>query len=107
MNPAKRMMIKKIDKKYFLLPGLFLAGWIYYPYCFTGPRFCLWHQLTGHDCWGCGLTRAICSMAHFHIRDAVNYNPLALALVTLIATDHFNDWWKYKIRNKGKTKWQN
>lgn len=44
------------------------------------PR-CIFHALTGWQCPGCGGTRALYHLLHFHLADALHYN----ALVTLLA----------------------
>lgn len=50
------------------------------------PR-CLFKQLTGLDCPGCGSQRAIRAMLHGDIRGAMGYNvflPVALVLIALL-----------------------
>lgn len=50
------------------------------------PR-CLFKQMTGLDCPGCGSQRAIRAMLHGDIRDALGYNaflPVALLLIALL-----------------------
>ncbi|MGC2697037.1 MAG: DUF2752 domain-containing protein [Candidatus Angelobacter sp.] len=44
------------------------------------PR-CIFHALTGWQCPGCGGTRALHHLLHFHLSEAMHYN----ALVTLFA----------------------
>ena len=40
------------------------------------PSICLFHNLTGWPCPGCGLTRSWVSMAHGHFADAFVWHPL-------------------------------
>lgn len=44
------------------------------------PR-CVFHALTGLECPGCGGTRALYCLLHFHLAEALHYN----ALVTLLS----------------------
>jgi hypothetical protein len=37
---------------------------------------CLFKNITGHECFGCGMTRAILSAIHFQFAEAVHYNKL-------------------------------
>lgn len=37
---------------------------------------CIYKNITGHDCYGCGMTRSILSALHFKFIDAYNYNKL-------------------------------
>lgn len=57
--------------------GILSAAWLYYPYCQSGPDFCVWRKLLGFSCPGCGLTRGVCFLVHGRWRDAVQFNPLS------------------------------
>jgi hypothetical protein len=45
---------------------------------------CLWHELTGTACPGCGITRAIHHLLHGRFATAADYN--AVGLLVLLAT---------------------
>jgi hypothetical protein len=45
---------------------------------------CLFKLLTGHECYGCGITRAILSAIHFRFTDALHYNKLFLVVLPLL-----------------------
>lgn len=56
----------------------------------VGAVLCPFRTLTGHDCPGCGSTRAIAALAKGDIAGAVNYNALAVtAMVVLTASVSF------------------
>jgi len=44
---------------------------------------CLFHKLTGWNCWGCGGQRAFHQLLHGNLADAANLNPLIFPVVTL------------------------
>lgn len=46
---------------------------------------CLFKQLTGLPCPGCGCTRAFMSLLHGNVRQALWYNPVAVLLTILAA----------------------
>ena len=49
------------------------------------PSLCLFQQMTGLPCPGCGLTRSVVCMAHGHLADALAFHPLGpLMLAALI-----------------------
>lgn len=45
---------------------------------------CIFKALTGYDCIGCGLTRALHALAHGDIVRAFDMNPLAMLVLPLI-----------------------
>jgi hypothetical protein len=45
---------------------------------------CLFKNITGHECYGCGMTRAILSAIHFQFADAYLYNKLFLIVLPVL-----------------------
>ncbi|OFX31226.1 MAG: hypothetical protein A2X08_04260 [Bacteroidetes bacterium GWA2_32_17] len=45
---------------------------------------CLFKNLTGNDCYGCGMTRAILSALHFQFGQAFHYNKLFVIVLPLL-----------------------
>ncbi|MBQ4126698.1 MAG: DUF2752 domain-containing protein [Alistipes sp.] len=45
---------------------------------------CLFHNLTGHDCWGCGMTRALVSVAYLDFYGAWHYNRAVVIVAPLL-----------------------
>ena len=70
-----------------------LVAWCYEPYAWDGPVLCLWRRVFGIQCPSCGLTRAVCSLAHGHVAAAVAFNPLVLLVAALPAIVWGRDWW--------------
>ena len=48
------------------------------------PSICLFKCITGRECYGCGMTRAVLSAMHFRFTDAFNYNKLAIIVLPLL-----------------------
>jgi hypothetical protein len=46
---------------------------------------CLYKNLTGHECYGCGMTRAIFSAIHLKLSDAWHFNRLSVIVIPLLA----------------------
>jgi hypothetical protein len=46
---------------------------------------CIIKNLTGHNCPGCGMTRAISSASHGHFTQALRYNKLVVIVLPLLA----------------------
>jgi len=45
---------------------------------------CLFKNLTGYECYGCGMTRAILFLLHFQFKIAFNYNKLVVIVLPLL-----------------------
>ena len=69
-----------------VVPAAWMTAWLYEPFAFDGPVWCLWRRLLDVECLGCGLTRAVCSLAHGRIVEATNLNPLVWCVVTFSAS---------------------
>jgi len=45
---------------------------------------CLFKNITGHECFGCGMTRAVLSVIHFRFEDAIHYNKIVTIVFPLL-----------------------
>ena len=45
---------------------------------------CIFKFITGHDCWGCGITRAFNALFNFRFNEAYNYNPRIIIVAPLM-----------------------
>lgn len=56
-----------------------------------GPVLCIFRNLFGVRCPGCGLTRAFACLMHGRLADAWAYNPLALVLLPVFSICSIRD----------------
>ena len=49
-----------------------------------GHTLCLFHNLTGQGCWGCGMTRALASVAYLDFEAAWGYNRAVVVVAPLL-----------------------
>jgi len=70
---------------FILLSGVFLISFIYHPA--DEPRFtvCIFKNLSGLDCPGCGLTRSFCALSQGHLAKAFYFNKLGPFLYVVFA----------------------
>jgi len=47
--------------------------------------FCLFKNLTGHPCYGCGLLRGISALLHLDFANVCKYNKLNIITIPLLA----------------------
>jgi hypothetical protein len=45
---------------------------------------CLFKNITGKECYGCGMTRAVFSAIHFHFENAIKFNKLIIIVFPLL-----------------------
>ncbi len=57
---------------------------------------CLFHQITGLNCPGCGLQRAIHALMHGHVAEAVRFNAILPVLAVVVAAYGI----AYALRNR-------
>jgi hypothetical protein len=74
------------DKKKILRIILIFAILIYsyFSYSAGGVRLCLFHNITGLDCPGCGMSRAFHSIMNLKFMEALHYNIFSLPFFLLL-----------------------
>ena len=45
---------------------------------------CLFKNITGNECYGCGISRAIVASFHFQLYKAIHYNKLVIIVLPLL-----------------------
>lgn len=84
---------------YFVLTGLLIIALAIIYYLFNPAKYgffpkCPFHTLTGLDCPGCGSQRAIYSLLHGDLRQAISYNLLLVISLPFLLVQL-----SYKIRS--------
>ena len=69
---------KRLWRVLFLWGAILLAGVGYGLFCARTGRGipCILHELTGLDCPGCGMTRAVLALARLDVAAAFGYNAI-------------------------------
>jgi hypothetical protein len=71
-----------------ILTGVFITPFLLYfipsKWIMSGHAICIFKNITGHECYGCGMTRAIYAMIHLHINEAWQYNKLVFIVFPLL-----------------------
>jgi hypothetical protein len=95
------MTDKKTKAQYYLNQGL-LAFLMITPLILlilpanffdTGKSICLFTNLSGYTCPGCGLTRGIMHLIHFDLETAYAYNMLSFIILPIMLI-----WWIFKTK---------
>lgn len=60
---------------------------------------CIFKTITGHSCWGCGLTRATLNFYTFNWKTAWDYNPLVFIVIPSITYYILNDFYLFYKQN--------
>jgi hypothetical protein len=85
---------QKGRRKKAVIAGLLFAGLLalfFWNPEHIHPVSCLFHEITGHSCPTCGMTRSLCAVSHWHIREAIRFHPMGpvLYLVCLVLFGKF------------------
>ena len=72
-------------KKFFILliPVLFYAV-VKLLVALNLRHLCLWKALTGHECWGCGMTRAFNALFSGNFHEAFLYNHAIVIVAPIL-----------------------
>lgn len=73
-NPELKTRLRKTVVKYAIILGIALAYLVFV--LLTGIGIpCIFHEITGFKCPGCGISRMFVSLARLDIAAAFKYNP--------------------------------
>lgn len=59
----------------------------------SGPTICIYKNITGHNCYGCGITRAITAFIKGDAIKSIEYNPLVIIVFPVGLTVYFKELW--------------
>jgi hypothetical protein len=49
------------------------------------PKLCIFRNITGIACPGCGMTRSMIAAGHLHLEDAITFHPMGPAVLVILA----------------------
>ena len=77
---------------YSLLLIINALGWqVWLPSCFIT-------QISGVECFGCGISRAVIALLKGNVHDAFNFNPLIFIYLPIILFWVSNDLYKFYLK---------
>lgn len=82
----KEGLLRKVDWNFIgilFLPVAFIIG-VKFMTANIHHSICLFKFITGHECWGCGITRAFNELFQFHLKEAYAYNPRIVIVAPLL-----------------------
>lgn len=59
---------------------------------------CIYKNITGKECYNCGMTRAFLSVLHFKFRQAIDYNWKVIIVFPLTVIVYINSWYKFFLK---------
>jgi hypothetical protein len=74
----------KVWRDFSLLSGILLLSMLVPPFYYGEFTLCLFKNITGLPCPGCGMTRAFLFLGHGKIHEAVILNPNSLLIFPII-----------------------
>ena len=68
----------------------------------TNHSWCLYKNITGRECFNCGMTRAFLSIIHFNFKQAITYNWRVVIVFPYTVIVYIITWLKYILKRRGK-----
>lgn len=61
-------------------------------------KLCIYKQISGRECWNCGMTRAFLSTLHGDFENAITYNSKVIFVFPLTIYAYLYSWYKFIIK---------
>lgn len=61
---------------------------------------CVFKNLTGKDCWNCGMTRAFLAILRLNFKQAYQYNHKVIIVFPLTVGIYLYSWCKYILKKR-------
>ena len=68
----------------------------------TNHSLCLYKNITGKECFNCGMTRAFLSIIHLNFKQAYAYNWRVVIVFPYTVIVYAITWLKYILKRRGK-----
>ena len=89
--------------KYIILFGPFILPFISLDWLESGNTICVYKNLTGRECFGCGTTRSIVAMSQLEFSKAFAFNRLVVVIVPLLFFVWIKRWYEF-LKKIGENK---
>lgn len=98
----KLQTTKKIT--FFIVMNVILLCILYLiPIEKTNIQLCIFKNITGKDCFNCGMTRAFLSILHLNFKEAIEFNKNVVVVFPFTVSLYLYSWYKY-INNEKESK---
>ena len=75
--------LQHVIRNYLIILIIFISYFFINKYTGFGIP-CLFYEITGYKCPGCGITRCLFAILHLNFKEAFNYNPLVFIYLPFI-----------------------
>lgn len=69
-----------------------------------GPSLCIYKNITGKECFNCGMTRAFLSVIHLNFKQAIEFNWRVVLVFPYTIILYLYTWWKFIFKKIDKKK---
>lgn len=92
-----KLWVDKIMPWLFPVIVIFIIAIYYFvnPLIASFPIKCVWHELTGTQCPACGFQRAVHSLSHGRVLEALNYNYFFVISIPYATLAILSTWYNY------------
>ena len=90
-------MIRRILNyvEYIILVGPFILPFISLDWLQSGDTICIYKNLTGHECFGCGTTKSIVAISQLEFSKAFAFNRLVVIVAPLLFIIWIKRWYEF------------
>lgn len=90
------LLLKNKKIIFFLVVNVILIIALYcIPIENSMPSICIYKNITGKECFNCGMTRAFLSVLHFNFYKAIEYNWKVVIVFPYTVIVYLYSWMKY------------
>ena len=93
--------------EYIILFGPFILPFISLDWLQSGDTICIYKNLTGHECFGCGTTRSLVAISQLEFSKAFAFNRLVVIILPLLFIVWIKRWNEFakKMTYRINSKW--
>jgi len=92
------ILLKDNKLNYFHFLSYLILFFVFILFYQLEITLCLYKNITGNNCYGCGTTRALMSIIQFQIEDAINLNWRILVIVPILTIVSLKEFFRQLIK---------